>query len=109
MKCYSPHIQYLSWKAAAHVPALSCVRLFCNPMDCNAPGSTVHRSFWARILGWLVISYSGDLPDPGIEPTSLASPALADRFFTIGATWETLVLISNICFSLSDFTLYNRL
>ena len=25
----------------------------------------------------------GDLPDPGIEPISLASPALADRFFTI--------------------------
>ena len=27
----------------------------------------------------------GDLPDPGIEPASLASPALADRFFTQGA------------------------
>ena len=25
---------------------------------------------------------SGDLPNPGIEPTSLASPALAGRFFT---------------------------
>ena len=24
----------------------------------------------------------GDLPDPGIEPTSLKSPALADEFFT---------------------------
>ena len=24
----------------------------------------------------------GDLPDPGIEPTPLASPALAGRFFT---------------------------
>ena len=24
----------------------------------------------------------GDLPDPGIEPTSPVSPALADRFFT---------------------------
>ena len=24
----------------------------------------------------------GDLPDPGIEPTSLTSPALAGRFFT---------------------------
>ena len=30
----------------------------------------------------------GDLPDPGIEPTSLASPALAGRFFTTIATWE---------------------
>ena len=33
---------------------------------------------------------SGDLPDPGIEPTSLMSPALAGRFFTTSATWEAL-------------------
>ena len=33
----------------------------------------------------------GDLPDPGIEPTSLRSPALAGRFFTTSATWEALV------------------
>ena len=26
---------------------------------------------------------SGDLPDPGIEPVSLMSPALAGRFFVI--------------------------
>ena len=30
----------------------------------------------------------GDLPDPGIEPASLVSPALAGGFFTISATWE---------------------
>ena len=30
----------------------------------------------------------GDLPDPGIEPESLTSPALAGRFFTTSATWE---------------------
>ena len=30
----------------------------------------------------------GDLPDPGIKPVSLMSPALAGRFFTTGATWE---------------------
>ena len=28
----------------------------------------------------------GDLPDPGIEPISLTSPALADGFFTTSAT-----------------------
>ena len=28
----------------------------------------------------------GDLPNPGIEPASLASPALASRFFTTSAT-----------------------
>ena len=30
----------------------------------------------------------GDLPEPGIEPTSLILPKLADGFFTTSATWE---------------------
>ena len=30
----------------------------------------------------------GDLPNPGIEPTSLTSPALAGRSFTTCATWH---------------------
>ena len=30
----------------------------------------------------------GDLPDLGIEPESLVSPALGGRFFTHCATWE---------------------
>ena len=31
-----------------------------------------------------------DFPNPGIEPVSLRSPALAGRFFTATATWEAL-------------------
>ena len=31
---------------------------------------------------------SGDLPNLGIEPTSLRSPALAGGFFITSATWE---------------------
>ena len=34
------------------------------------------------------LSTPGDLPDAGIELTSLVSPALAGRFFTTNATWE---------------------
>ena len=30
----------------------------------------------------------GDLPDPGIKPTSLMSLALVGRFFTTSATWK---------------------
>ena len=30
----------------------------------------------------------GDLADPGIEPVSLMSPALAGGFFTTSTTWE---------------------
>ena len=30
----------------------------------------------------------GDLPNTGVEPMSLTSPALAGGFFTTSATWE---------------------
>ena len=50
-----------------------------NAMNCGLPGSSVHGILQARILEWVAISFPGDLPDPGIEPTS---PALAGRFFT---------------------------
>ena len=59
----------------------SCLTL-CNLMDCNPQDSSVHRIFQARILEWIAISFSRDLPDLGIEPTPLVSPALAGGFFT---------------------------
>ena len=36
---------------------------------------------------------SRDLPDPGIEPASLTSPALAGGFFTTGANWEAPLVL----------------
>ena len=41
---------------------------------------------------WCGLSFSspGDLPNPGIGPTSLKSPALAGGFFTASTTWEAL-------------------
>ena len=42
----------------------------------------------------------GDLPDPGIEPTSLMSSALAGRFFTSSTTWEAHTLS---CFNHAQF------
>ena len=50
----------------------SCPTL-CNPVDCSLPGSSVHGILQARILEWVAISFSRDLPNPGIEP---GSPAL---------------------------------
>ena len=35
----------------------------------------------------------GDLPDPGIEPASLAAPVLAGGFFTTSATWEAFAKV----------------
>ena len=41
------------------------------------------------------ISYSRDLPNPGIKPASLVSPALADRFFTIVPPGNGLMFLSS--------------
>ena len=51
-------------------------------MDCSLPGSSIHEIFQARILGSLPFPTPGDLPNPGIKPTSPASPAFAGEFFT---------------------------
>ena len=45
------------------------------------------QEYWSGVP----FSLSGDLPDPGVKPMSLASPALAAGFFTTSATWEALV------------------
>ena len=69
------------------VQAQSCPTLR-DSVDCSLSGSSVHGIFQARILEWVAIFYFRDLPDPGMEPVSLVSPALADRFFTTGANQE---------------------
>ena len=53
----------------------------CDPMDCSPPGSSVHGILQARILEWVAISFSRDLPNPGIEPRSptLQADALASE------------------------------
>ena len=60
----------------------SHVQLFATPwtVACQAPLS---KGF-SRQEYWSGLSFPspGDLPGPGIKPESLASPALAGRFFT---------------------------
>ena len=59
-------------------------------MDCGPPGSSVHGIFQARILE-LPFPIPGDLPNPGIEPASLVSPALTGKFFTTEAPRKSQV------------------
>ena len=51
-------------------------------------------------------SGSPRLPNPGIKPASLMSPALAGGFFTTGATWEAhilvLCLVTQLCLTVCD-------
>ena len=71
----------------------SCPTL-CNPVDWTIATppqvSSVHGILQTRILEWAAMPSSRDLPNPGIKPMSLTSPALAGRFFTTSATWEAL-------------------
>ena len=41
--------------------AQSCLTL-CDPMDCSPPGSSVHGIFLARVLEWVAIAFSGEMP-----------------------------------------------
>ena len=61
--------------------AQSCPTL-CDPMDCSLPAPLPME--FSRQEYWSGLSFPppGDLPHPGIEPTSLVSPALAGGFFT---------------------------
>ena len=60
------------------------VQLFAT-VACQAPLPTgfSRQEYWSG----LPCPPPGDLPNPGTEPESLMSPALADRFLTPRATW----------------------
>ena len=58
-------------------------------MDYSLPRSSVHGSLQAVMLEWVTVPFSGDLPDPGIEPES---PVLASGFFATSTTWEAQVI-----------------
>ena len=81
---------------------LSCVWLFCDPMDCSPPGSSVHGIFQARILEWIAILFSRGSSWPGIKPESPASPVSPVYFcyrssFGLdverGPSWASLSLV----------------
>ena len=78
----------------SHVCVLSLfsrVRLFVTPW--TVAGQASLSTGFSRQEYWsgLPCPPPEDLSDPGIEPASLMSPALAGGFFTTGATWEALV------------------
>ena len=84
---------------ATNSSILVCAQSFltlCDPMDCVACLAPLSMEFtsqeyWSR----LPCPPPGDFPDPGIQPTSLVSPALAGVFFTTSAMREhSYVIIS---------------
>ena len=52
--------------------------IFCDPVDCSLPSSSVRGISQARILEWVAFSSPGGLPDPEIEPASNVKRDIAD-------------------------------
>ena len=71
-----------------HAKSLSHVQLFAIPWNIarQAPLSMgfSRQEYWSG----LPCPPPGDPPNPGTEPSSLMSPALAGGFFTTSVTWE---------------------
>ena len=82
--------QQQQMKPAAAAKLLSRVQL------CATPWTVAHQAplsmGFSRQEYWsgLPCPPLGGLPDPGIEPVSLTSPALAGRISTTSATWVYL-------------------
>jgi len=67
------------------------------------------QEYWSR----LPFLTPEDLPDSGIKPTSLASPAMAGGFFITSTTWEAcyninIILISRILVLIYDLHILSK-
>ena len=71
--------------------SLSCVQLLVTPRtiarQAPLPMGFSRQEYWPG----LPFPPLGDLPNPGIKPMCLMSPALAEGFFTTSATWDALL------------------
>ena len=74
------------------VHAQLCLTL-CDPMA--VAHQTPLSMGFSRQRYWRGVPFPtpGDLPDPGIQPVSPATPAVARRFFTTSTTWEALRIL----------------
>ena len=63
----------------AFVYWLNHVHLFCDPMDCSPPGSSIHGISQARVLEWVSMPSSRGYSQPRDRP---CVSCLAGRFFT---------------------------
>ena len=71
---------------------LSHIQLFCDPMDCSPPGSTVHGFLQARILEWVGISSSRGSSRPRDGTHFSCVSCTAGGFFTA----EPLTKLSSV-------------
>jgi len=75
---------------------LSHVWLFATPWTAASQAPLSMEFSWQEYWSELPMPTPGDLPDPGIKCLSLASPALAGRFFTTEPPEKPMFIISSI-------------
>ena len=75
---------------------LGHVQLFATPWTVACHASLFMEFFRQEYLSELPFSPPGDLPDPGIRPTSLASPALATTESPGKATYTFVGSVSSV-------------
>ena len=83
----------------------------CNTMYHRPPSSSVHRILQSRILEWVGMPPPGGLPNPGIEPVSLMSPASAVGSLPLvppGKPFIIMMLLNSILPAVSVCTFVTR-
>ena len=73
----------------------SCVLLFATPWTAAHQGPLSMRFPRQEYWSGLPCPPPGDLPNPGIQPTSLRSPALAGEFFITEPPAKTILFYIN--------------
>ena len=82
--------------ACVHAQLLQPCPTFCDPKTVFHQAPLSMRFSRQECWSGLLCPPPGDLPNPGTEPTSLRSPALAGGFFTIRATWNArMIFLTN--------------
>ena len=71
-----------------HAKFFSCVQLVATPRTVAHQAPLSMEFSRQEYCSGLPCPPPVDLPDPGIKPKSLTSPALAGGFFTTSAKWE---------------------
>ena len=89
--CLSDPLLHCSSACAVKVLGAQSFPALCEPMDCRPPGSSVHGLLQARILEWVIISFSRGFSWPGDRTQVSCIPG---RFFTVWATGETLFYLT---------------
>ena len=86
-------------KTRSDITALCCAQCpqsyltLGDPMDCSPSGSSVHGLFRQEYWSGWPCPAPGDLPNPGIEPTSSCISCIAGRLFTAEPLGKPLTIL----------------